>query len=140
MEKVKEGRLRSLDALRGFDMLFICGLSGLIAKICVLCGSPKGWLATQMKHVEWDGFVHHDTIFPLFLFIAGVTFPFSLARQQADGRSTWKIWLRTLRRGLVLVLLGMVYNGLLKFGESVSRGCWRRGSGCSSACACGLCG
>ena len=115
MDKVKEGRLRSLDALRGFDMLFICGLSGLIVKICTLCGSPTGWLATQMKHVAWDGFAHHDTIFPLFLFIAGVTFPFSLARQQADGRSTWKIWLRTLRRGLVLVLLGMVYNGLLKF-------------------------
>ena len=115
MEKMKEGRLRSLDALRGFDMLFICGLSGLIVKICALCGSPTGWLATQMKHVSWDGFAHHDTIFPLFLFIAGVTFPFSLARQQADGRSAWAIWLRTLRRGLVLVLLGMVYNGLLKF-------------------------
>ena len=49
---MKEGRLRSLDALRGFDMLFICGLSGLIAKICVLCGSPKGWLATQMVYVK----------------------------------------------------------------------------------------
>jgi len=112
---MKEGRLRSLDALRGFDMLFICGLSGLIANICVLCGSPKGWLATQMMHVKWDGFAHHDTIFPLFLFIAGVTFPFSLARQRADGRSNWVIWLRTLRRGIALVLLGMIYNGLLKF-------------------------
>ena len=112
---MKEGRLKSLDALRGFDMLFICGLSGLIVKICAMCGSPKGWLATQMKHVAWDGFAHHDTIFPLFLFIAGVTFPFSLARQRADGRSTGAIWLKTLRRGLMLVLLGMIYNGLLKF-------------------------
>ena len=67
---MKEGRLKSLDALRGFDMLFICGLAGLITKICTLCGSQKGWLATQMKHVSWDGFAHHDTIFPLFLFIA----------------------------------------------------------------------
>jgi len=112
---MKEGRLKSLDALRGFDMLFICGLSGLIVKICTLCGSPTGWLATQMKHVSWDGFAHHDTIFPLFLFIAGVTFPFSLAKQRADGRSSCAIWLKTLRRGLVLVLLGLIYNGLLKF-------------------------
>lgn len=112
---MKEGRLKSLDALRGFDMLFICGLSELIVKICALCGSPKGWLATQMRHVSWDGFAHHDTIFPLFLFIAGVTFPFSLAKQRADGRSTTAIWLKTLRRGAVLVLLGMIYNGLLKF-------------------------
>ena len=111
---MKAGRLRSLDALRGFDMLFICGLAGLITKICKLCDSPKGWLATQMKHVEWDGFAHHDTIFPLFLFIAGVTFPFSLAKQRAEGRSSVAIWFKTLRRGLVLVLLGMIYNGLLK--------------------------
>ncbi|MBP5319639.1 MAG: DUF5009 domain-containing protein [Kiritimatiellae bacterium] len=109
------GRLDSLDALRGFDMLFICGLSGLVTKICQLCGSPDGWLATQMRHVKWDGFAHHDTIFPLFLFIAGVTFPFSLAKQREGGVSEGKIWLRTLRRGLLLVLLGLIYNGMLKF-------------------------
>ena len=110
-----EGRLKSLDALRGFDMLFICGLSGLIVKICALCGSPEGWLAKQMRHVPWEGLAHHDTIFPLFLFIAGVTFPFSLAKQRAAGRTPCAIWLKTLRRGLTLVVLGLIYNGMLKF-------------------------
>ena len=43
----------------------------------------------QMEHVEWNGLAHHDTIFPLFLFIAGISFPFSLEKQRGkryDGR------------------------------------------------------
>ena len=69
------GRLLSLDALRGFDMMFIMGLSGIIISICALF--PDGdtsWLAMQMSHVKWEGFHHHDTIFALFLFISGMTF------------------------------------------------------------------
>ena len=61
-------RLYSLDALRGFDMLFIMGLSGLVIAICKLFpGGADFWLAKQMTHVAWDGLRHHDTIFPLFL-------------------------------------------------------------------------
>lgn len=75
------GRLLSLDALRGFDMMFIMGLSGIIVSICALF--PDGdtsWLAMQMSHVKWEGFHHHDTIFALFLFISGMTFPFHRQR------------------------------------------------------------
>ena len=67
-----------------------------------------------MGHARWDGFFHHDTIFPLFLFIAGVSFPFSLAKQRAKGISEGRIRARIIRRGLTLVVLGMVYNGLLQ--------------------------
>ena len=62
-------RLLSLDALRGFDMLFIMGFSGLIRAICALFPNGKDcYLAQTMTHVKWDGLYHHDTIFPLFLF------------------------------------------------------------------------
>ena len=67
-----------------------------------------------MGHARWDGFFHHDTIFPLFLFIAGVSFSFSLAKQRAKGISEGRIRARIIRRGLTLVVLGMVYNGLLQ--------------------------
>ena len=84
-------RLASLDALRGFDMLFIIGLASLIAAICRLFpGGADCWLLRQMTHVEWDGLRHHDTIFPLFLFIAGISFPFSFAKQQEKGVPRWK--------------------------------------------------
>lgn len=112
---MNSNRLQSLDALRGFDMFFIMGLSGLITALCALapCGFTEE-LALQMTHVEWDGLRHHDTIFPLFLFLAGVSFPFSYARQREEGVSMAKIYWKIVRRGLMLVLLGLVYNGLFK--------------------------
>lgn len=81
-------RLMSLDALRGFDMLFIMGASLVVA----VCGWPSAVTdaaAASMSHVAWDGFAHHDTIFPLFLFIAGVSFPTrspSSVRRNVRGR------------------------------------------------------
>ena len=111
----KQERLVSLDALRGFDMLFIMGLSSLVIAVCSLF--PDGadcWLATTMKHVKWNGFAHHDTIFPLFLFIAGVSFPYSYAGSVAKGLPRRRIYAKTIVRGLVLVLLGIVYNGVFK--------------------------
>ena len=44
-------RLASLDALRGFDMMFIMGVSGLVVAICQLFPNGDGcWLARQMGH------------------------------------------------------------------------------------------
>jgi len=106
-------RLDSLDALRGFDMMFIMGVASLISAVCALF--PEGnecWLASQMHHVEWDGFHHYDTIFPLFLFIAGISFPFSYAKQQEKGLSRTGIYRKIIRRGIILFVLGLVYNGL----------------------------
>lgn len=65
------GRLHSLDALRGFDMLFIMGFAGLLMKLCVAAGWGKDcFLYTQMRHVGWHGLAFMDTIFPLFLSLA----------------------------------------------------------------------
>jgi len=112
----KKNRLKSLDAVRGFDMLFIMGLASLIVAVCHLmpCGVTE-WIAGQMDHVKWHGLAHHDTIFPFFLFIAGISFPFSLAAQQDAGKTDGQIYLKIIRRGLILVLLGCIYNGLLRF-------------------------
>jgi len=107
-------RLQSLDALRGFDMFFIMGGAGLLAALATWfpCGFTEE-LARQMDHVEWNGLAHHDTIFPLFLFIAGISFPFSLEKQRTAGRTAWQIHRKVLMRGFVLFLLGVAYNGLL---------------------------
>ena len=108
-------RLLSLDALRGFDMLFIMGFAGLVTALCKLCpGEFSDWMTAQMGHADWNGFFHHDTIFPLFLFIAGISFPFSLAKQREKGMSERSIYLKVIRRGLTLVALGFVYSGLFK--------------------------
>jgi len=111
----KKDRLLSLDALRGFDMIFIMGFATWVVAFCDLFPSGcMSWLSEQMKHVEWDGLTHHDTIFPLFLFIAGISFPFSIAKQRASGKSEKRILVKIITRGLVLVFLGLVYNGFFK--------------------------
>ena len=109
-------RLLSLDVLRGFDMLFIMGLSTFVAHLCAVLGAGDCWLAQQMRHVQWHGFAQHDTIFPLFLFIAGVAFPFSYGKMREKGWTTARISGKLVYRGFVLVLLGMTYNGLLAKG------------------------
>ena len=109
-------RLMSLDALRGADMLFIMGFSGALVALCQLLGFGRDcWLATQMTHVAWHGFHHHDTIFPLFLFLAGVSWPYSLAGQQARGRTTCQIVRKVLLRVVILTLLGMVSASFFAF-------------------------
>ena len=109
-------RLRSLDALRGFDMLWIVGGAAVLR---CLAESPGGglltWMAGQTHHVEWNGFKAYDGIFPLFLFLAGVSMPLSFAARQRHGDTKARLTLHALRRGVTLVLLGGVYNGLLAF-------------------------
>lgn len=116
------GRLLSIDAVRGFDMMFIMGLAGIIAGLCAAFpGGEDCWLATQMSHVSWEGLRHHDTIFALFLFISGMTFPFSLAKKRGRGLSGTDITLDILRRGLILFFLGLVYQGFFQFHFSTLR-------------------
>ena len=116
MDTKREERLLSLDTLRGFDMLFIMGFASWVVALNRCCPTEVGeWLAGQMSHTVWDGFTQHDLIFPLFLFIAGISFPFSLAKQRSRGMPDRRIGLRVLRRGVTLVVLGLVYNGVTGF-------------------------
>ena len=113
-QQKKSERLMSLDALRGFDMLFISGLAGVICSLCAVCGFPNCALVQQFEHVPWAGFHFEDLIFPLFLFLAGVSFPFSLSKQIAAGRTSWQIHRKIILRGAILFLLGMLMGGVLK--------------------------
>ena len=50
-------RLESLDALRGFDMLFISGGASLLIALAALFPDNAVWqvIDEQMRHVSWDG-------------------------------------------------------------------------------------
>ena len=105
-------RLLSLDALRGFDMLWIIGggeLSVALAK--ATNWNWLNWWAEQQRHVRWEGFHFEDLIFPLFMFIAGVAIPYALMGKLHHGYQKGQIVNKVVRRGLILVLLGFVYNG-----------------------------
>lgn len=117
----KDGRLLSLDVLRGFDMLFIIGGTTLVLDVIAAFGWRVEWVEVQLHHAAWHGLHFYDTIFPLFLFLAGVSWPFSLAKQRERGLLTSAIVRKIIRRGAVLSLLGFAYNGLLKldFGNMI---------------------
>lgn len=124
MKKQKQPRrLQSLDALRGFDMFFIMGGGSLFIALATLFPSPFfQTIADQMEHAKWGaGFTFEDIIFPLFLFIAGISFPFSLAKQRERGMTEAAIYKKIIRRGITLVVLGFIYNGLLNFNFETQR-------------------
>jgi len=109
-------RLYSLDALRGFDMLWIMGGAEFIVALHKWLNTDfTAALATQMEHVPWHGFHFYDIIFPLFLFLAGVSFPFSYQKRMQQGQRRQQIVGHIVKRMVVLVLLGMLYNGFLSF-------------------------
>src|SRR5512133_1458229 len=111
----KPDRLLSLDTLRGFDMLWIAGGDALMVARAALTGWPFfQWAASQMEHVEWEGFRFYDNIFPLFLLIAGVSMPFSILKRKERGESMHKIYLHLFKRLGLLILLGLIYNGMLR--------------------------
>ena len=82
-------RLMSLDVLRGFDMFWILGADAFVRALNRMSPSaPAKFLSTQLEHIEWAGFHFYDLIFPLFVFIMGVSTVFSLTKIiESDGRA-----------------------------------------------------
>ena len=108
---VPQQRLYSLDALRGFDMFWIMGAEEIFHNLYKATGSPFwGAISTQLTHPDWNGFHFYDLIFPLFLFMAGVATPYSVGRELEKGKSREQLLMRVIKRGLILVLLGIIYN------------------------------
>lgn len=111
----KPPRLLSLDALRGFDLFWIVGGHAIVTALLRL--TDWSWLAAvheQLEHVPWNGFHFEDLIFPLFLFLAGVSTPFSLTRRLEEG-ARGEVVRKVLLRGALLVVLGFVYNNGLQW-------------------------
>lgn len=107
----KPARLMSLDALRGFDMFWIVGGDAFVRSLADP-GSTTflGSIAAQFEHVQWAGFRFEDLIFPMFVFIVGVSLVFSLRKTiDRDGRG--QAMSRLFRRSALLFLLGIFYSG-----------------------------
>lgn len=112
-------RVLAIDAVRGFDMLWIAGPEAghwlLTSLVVLLLGRMPEGLAYQMDH-HWGGFTAWDLIMPLFLFIVGTAMPFSLGRRLEAGDSRSAIYGKALRRAAFLWVLGMISQGnLLQF-------------------------
>ena len=108
-------RLMSLDALKGFDMFWILlPTYPVFHQLLVALGLGGCWLDRQMTHLPWNGFTFYDTIYPLFLFMAGVSFSYSCASARRRGATDARVALGLLRRVVVLVLVGSTIHGSLQ--------------------------
>jgi len=138
-EKPAAARLLSLDALRGFDMFWIIsgegifhGLANVVLTKHNLYRNPADWqiatngdlnfleriavgISNQLHHSPWNGCTFYDIIFPLFIFIAGISMVFSFSNQLEKTNDKKNIYRSLIRRTLILIFLGMVVNGLLKW-------------------------
>ena len=96
--ELPKGRLMSLDAFRG---LTIAGM--------ILVNNPGSWahVYPPLAHAEWHGWTPTDLIFPFFLFIVGVTVPFSFGKRLTRGDSRRELFLHVLRRSAILLALGL---------------------------------
>ena len=112
-------RIASVDALRGLNMFWIMGFDGAMVALAQmsenkgpLVHSAGGFLSSQFQHVAWQGFRFYDLIFPLFVFLTGVSIVLSLPRLvERDGKA--KAHLRVLRRSVLLYVLGLIaYGGI----------------------------
>jgi predicted acyltransferase len=110
----KPERVLSIDALRGFDMFWITGGKPvLVAFLGLFVVEMPEWLDYQLSHPAWEGFSAWDIIMPLFLFIVGAAMPFSFSRRIEAGAQKRDLYVRMLRRVVVLWILGMIAQGRL---------------------------
>jgi predicted acyltransferase len=108
----KPKRLFSLDALRGFDMLMISG-GGLF--IYLMHGKTDfTWLniiAANMEHPGWlEPITFYDFIFPLFLFISGISLAFSINSHLGKGYEKNDMYKKVFKRMIILMILGLIYK------------------------------
>ncbi|MCH2374535.1 MAG: DUF5009 domain-containing protein [Planctomycetes bacterium] len=100
-------RLVSLDAYRGFVMLAMCSTGFGVRDIATNLPENKLWtaLSYQFSHVAWVGCAFWDLIQPSFMFMVGVSLPFSYASRIAKGKSRSSIAGHMVYRAVLLVLL-----------------------------------
>jgi heparan-alpha-glucosaminide N-acetyltransferase len=102
-------RLLSLDALRGFTMLFMA--SEIMRIPQVFRRFPDNAFATTtaylLEHRTWVGCAPWDLIQPAFMFMVGAALPYSVARRTEQGQSFQRQLLHSVYRALMLIALGI---------------------------------
>ena len=93
-------RLSSIDILRALTMFFMVFVNDLWTLVDV----PK-WLEHAKASEDYMGF--SDIIFPLFLFIVGLSIPFAIKNRQKKGDSNLKIAWHILIRAASLLVMGV---------------------------------
>ncbi len=114
LPEFRAGRLMSMDAYRGFVMFLMTAEILHYGRISEALPDSAFWrfMAHHQDHVEWFGCTLHDLIQPSFSFLVGVALPYSIASRQSRESSFGSMFLQTLRRSLILILLGIALRSV----------------------------
>src|SRR3989442_4232729 len=106
---VAASRLVSLDVFRGATMIFMAWEILRITHVARrFPDSAVGrFFASTMDHRQWVGCAPWDLIQPAFMFMVGVSLPFSIARRTERGDSFARQLAHSIYRALILIALGI---------------------------------
>jgi predicted acyltransferase len=104
-------RYLAVDVLRGLTLLFMIMVNNN--------GGEQAFGA--MKHAAWNGFTPTDLVFPTFLFVVGASIVFSTESRLARGATRASLFAHTVRRSIIIFLLGLVVNSFPFFRLSTMR-------------------
>jgi predicted acyltransferase len=106
-------RLGSLDAFRGFVMLWIIGGEGLMAGLAALAHNRLiGAVVYQLNHTPWQGLRFYDCIWPSFMLMVGVSVAFSFVKRSLTQTYQQQLS-HAAKRAIVLFLLGSLRESVL---------------------------
>ncbi|MFO7447159.1 MAG: DUF5009 domain-containing protein [Ignavibacteriaceae bacterium] len=109
----KTPRIESIDIIRGITILVMIFVNDL-------SGDPDSPSWMQHARGMTDGMTFVDWVFPAFLFIVGMSMPFSIGRRIERGENQLPIWKHILVRVAGLLLLGFfMVNGDRISGEGI---------------------
>lgn len=105
-------RLVSLDVFRGIT------IAGMI-----LVNNPGSWehIYWPLEHAQWNGWTPTDLVFPFFLFIVGVAITLAFGSRVESGRKTRDLYLKVVKRSVIIFAIGLFLNGFPYFGLSELR-------------------
>lgn len=98
-------RIASIDILRALTMVLMIFVNDL----WTLKDIPF-WLGHVDRGVDGIGLA--DVVFPAFLFIVGLSLPFSINNRRKKGETDWQLIKHVLLRSLALIIMGVfLVNG-----------------------------
>ncbi len=112
-ENIKStGRLVSLDFFRGATIAAM-----------IMVNNPGDWghVYAPLLHAEWHGWTFTDLIFPFFLFIVGVAIVFAFSKKLSQNVPRKELYIKIIRRTIILFALGLFLNGFPFFELSTIR-------------------
>lgn len=107
--KKVSNRLLSLDVLRGITIMGMILVNN--AGACGFCYEP-------FHHVKWNGFNPADLVFPMFMFVMGISIYLSLSKTDFDWHQSI---VKVVKRTLLLFAVGIVLKWVL---NSIESGNW----------------